>query len=146
VFAQRVAEELRGHTPGSLVYTVSTPDVVFLVAAQAGHVSNLEYGLSLFENRFGEYASVARIDPSAPDATKAPPAPRSLPKYHIDVFWSDEDGQWVANVPDVESCSAAGPTPQEAVDQVMTLLQRWFEAARDNGRFVPEPSYRSSVS
>jgi predicted RNase H-like HicB family nuclease len=128
------------------VYTVATEDVVFLVAAQASQVSNIEYGLGLFENRFGEYASVAKIEAAAPEAPQPSRGLRSMPKYHIDVFWSDEDERWVANVPDVESCTAVGQTPQEAVDQVMTLLQRWFEAARDNGRFVPEPSYRSSVS
>jgi len=146
VFAERIAEELRTHTPGATVYTVATQDVVFLVASQAAHVSNIEYGLGLFENRFGDYASVAKIEAPAVEAPQPKHGPRMLPKYHIDVFWSDENESWVANVPDVESCTAAGQTPQEALDQVMTLLQRWFEAARDNGRFVPEPSYRSTVS
>jgi predicted RNase H-like HicB family nuclease len=144
VFAERIAEELRGHAPGASVYTVATQDMVFLVAAQAGQVSNIEYGLGLFETRFGDYASVAKIEAAAPEAPQPSRVQRSMPKYHIDVFWSDEDERWVANVPDVESCTAAGQTPQEAVEQVMTMLQRWFEAARDNGRFVPEPSYRAA--
>jgi predicted RNase H-like HicB family nuclease len=145
-FASRTAEDLRGRTPGAALYTVATPDVLFLVASQAAHVSNIEYGLSLFEQRFGEYAGIAKIEPPSPALQPVARGPRALPKYHIDVFWSDQDGRWVASVPDVESCTAAGQTPQEALDQVMTLLQRWFEAARDNGRPVPEPSYRSSAS
>ena len=38
--------------------------------------------------------------------------------YHINVFWSEEDGAWVADVPDLEYCSAHGATPVEAVRQV----------------------------
>jgi hypothetical protein len=26
--------------------------------------------------------------------------------YHISVFWSDEDGCWIADVPDLPGCSA----------------------------------------
>jgi predicted RNase H-like HicB family nuclease len=145
-FAARIAEELGNHTPGSSVYTVATQDVVFLTAAQAGHAPNIEYGLSLFEERFADYASVAKIVAVEPNATPKAVVPSTMPKYHIDVFWSDEGGCWIADVPDVESCNAAGATPQDAVAEVMTMLQRWYEAARDNGRYVPEPSYRSSAS
>jgi predicted RNase H-like HicB family nuclease len=36
------------------------------------------------------------------------------PRYHINVFWSDEDSCWIADVPDLRYCSAHGDTPEEA--------------------------------
>ena len=42
----------------------------------------------------------------------------AMPHYAIIVFWSDEDGSWVADVPDLKSCSAFGDTPEEAVAEV----------------------------
>ena len=38
--------------------------------------------------------------------------------YPINLFWSDEDGSWVADVPDLKHCSAFGDTPEEAVREV----------------------------
>ena len=68
------------------------------------------------------------------------------PHYHIDVFWSDDDGCWIANVPDLRYCSAHGNTPAEAVAEAQVALSLWLEVARDEGLPVPEPRYRSPVS
>ena len=35
--------------------------------------------------------------------------------YHINVFWSEEDGAYIADIPDLEYCSAHGPTPEAAL-------------------------------
>ena len=35
--------------------------------------------------------------------------------YHINIFFSEEDGGYIADIPDLESCSAFGKTPQEAL-------------------------------
>lgn len=32
--------------------------------------------------------------------------------YHIDVFYSDTDQAWIADLPDLQFCSAQGPTPR----------------------------------
>jgi predicted RNase H-like HicB family nuclease len=66
--------------------------------------------------------------------------------YHIDIFWSDEDDCWVANVPDLGSCSAFGDTPAEAAAEAQIAMELWLETARDVGLTIPEPSYRSAVS
>jgi predicted RNase H-like HicB family nuclease len=42
------------------------------------------------------------------------------PKYHINLFWSETDGAWVAEMPDLHSCSAFGSTPAEALAEVAT--------------------------
>ncbi len=31
--------------------------------------------------------------------------------YHIDIFYSEEDGGYIADIPDLESCSGFGDTP-----------------------------------
>jgi hypothetical protein len=35
--------------------------------------------------------------------------------YHINIFWSDEDGGSIADIPDLEASSAFGANPQEAL-------------------------------
>lgn len=65
--------------------------------------------------------------------------------YHINVFWSEEDGSYVADIPDLESCSALGPTPQDAVAQVAIAREAWIHAAREAGKPVPQPSYRPLI-
>jgi predicted RNase H-like HicB family nuclease len=61
--------------------------------------------------------------------------------YAINVFWSEEDGSYVATVPDLEGCSAFGDTPEEAVRQVQVAKELWLEVAREDGESIPEPSY-----
>ena len=41
--------------------------------------------------------------------------------YHINVFYSDEDGGWIADIPDLVACSAVGKTPQEALREVVKV-------------------------
>ena len=60
--------------------------------------------------------------------------------YSINLFWSDEDGAWVADVPDLAYCSAVGDTPHEAVAEVEVAIQAWLEAAESTGRAIPLPS------
>jgi len=43
--------------------------------------------------------------------------------YHINVFYSDRDGGYIADIPDLKYCSAFGETPEEAVREV-TLAKR----------------------
>lgn len=62
--------------------------------------------------------------------------------YRIEVDWSAEDDAWIADVPDLPYCTAHGPTPDEAVAEVEVAMEAWLEAARSDGRPVPEPSSR----
>jgi predicted RNase H-like HicB family nuclease len=63
--------------------------------------------------------------------------------YPINVFWSNEDDAWVADVPDLEYCSATGDTPHEAVSEVEVAIEAWLEAARSTARSIPSPSVRA---
>jgi predicted RNase H-like HicB family nuclease len=62
--------------------------------------------------------------------------------YHINVFFSDEDNAYVADIPDLEACSALGATPQDALREVLQAKQAWLEAAQAAGRPIPTPKYR----
>ncbi len=65
--------------------------------------------------------------------------------YHINIFWSDEDGGYIADIPDLDSCSAFGATPAEALAEVERAKAAWIEAAREAGKPVPEPRYRPAA-
>jgi predicted RNase H-like HicB family nuclease len=64
------------------------------------------------------------------------------PRYHINVFWSDEDRRWIADVPDLRYCSAHGDTPEEAVAEARVATELWLETARETGVPIPEARYK----
>lgn len=65
--------------------------------------------------------------------------------YHISVFWSEEDAQWIADIPDLKGCSASGDTPEEAVREVQIAKKLWLDVAREDGDPIPEPRYRPAI-
>lgn len=65
--------------------------------------------------------------------------------YHINVFWSEEDEAYVADIPDLRYCSAFGDTPTEALAEVLVARDAWLAAARDNGLPIPVPKYRPLI-
>ena len=65
--------------------------------------------------------------------------------YHINIFFSDEDGGYVADIPDLEACSAFGNTPDEALAEVQKAKAAWLKAARAARKPVPAPRYRPAV-
>jgi predicted RNase H-like HicB family nuclease len=65
--------------------------------------------------------------------------------YHINVFYSDEDSAYVADIPDLEACSAFGSTAEGALAEVERAKQAWLAAARETGKQIPEPRYRPAI-
>jgi predicted RNase H-like HicB family nuclease len=65
--------------------------------------------------------------------------------YHINVFWSTEDKCWIADVPDLEHCSAHGATPIDAVREVGIAVEAWLAAAGEAGKTIPKPRYRPAI-
>jgi predicted RNase H-like HicB family nuclease len=65
--------------------------------------------------------------------------------YHINVFYSDQDGGYVADIPDLAACSAFGATPEQAVSAVTEARDAWLEAAKAAGKPIPPPRYRPAV-
>jgi predicted RNase H-like HicB family nuclease len=65
--------------------------------------------------------------------------------YHINVFYSDEDDGWIADIPDLVACSAFGKTPQEALREVVKVKRAWLEVAQAEHKPIPEPCYRPLI-
>jgi predicted RNase H-like HicB family nuclease len=57
--------------------------------------------------------------------------------YHVNVFYSDEDEGYIADIPDLPHCRAFGATPQEPLAEVLKA-----NAAR---KPVPAPSFRPAI-
>jgi len=65
--------------------------------------------------------------------------------YHVNIFYSEEDEGYIADIPDLEACSAFGATPAEALAEVELAKAVWLEAARAEGKLIPEPRYRPVI-
>jgi predicted RNase H-like HicB family nuclease len=65
--------------------------------------------------------------------------------YHINIFYSDEDGGYIADLPDLKACSAFGETPEEALAELELARAAWLEAAKAAGKPIPEPRYRPAI-
>ena len=65
--------------------------------------------------------------------------------YHINVFYSEEDEGYIADIPDLEHCSAFGSTPEEALKEVLKAKEAWLEAARAAKKPIPVPRYRPLI-
>jgi predicted RNase H-like HicB family nuclease len=67
------------------------------------------------------------------------------PHYHINLFWSDEDDVWIADVPDLPGCMTHGTTRAEAIKHAAEAIEGWIETAREAGFPIPEPRYRPAI-
>ncbi len=65
--------------------------------------------------------------------------------YHINIFYSEEDEGYIADIPDLKFCSAFGETPEEALREVQIAKAAWLEAARAEGKPIPLPKYRPVI-
>lgn len=65
--------------------------------------------------------------------------------YHINIFYSEEDGGYIADIPDLESCSTFGQTPEAALGKVKRAKAVWLEAAEREGKPIPMPRYRPII-
>ncbi len=65
--------------------------------------------------------------------------------YHINIFYSEDDEGYIADIPDLEMCSAFGETPAQALAEVETAKKLWLEAARTEKKPIPPPRYRPAI-
>ena len=65
--------------------------------------------------------------------------------YHINVFYSDEDEGYIADIPDLKFCSAFGKTPEEAMHEVQIAKALWLQTASDEHLPIPLPRYRPMI-
>jgi predicted RNase H-like HicB family nuclease len=65
--------------------------------------------------------------------------------YHINIFYSEDDGGYIADIPDLTYCSAFGKSPEEALLEVLKVKKAWIETAQEQGKTVPEPNYKPTI-
>ncbi len=68
-----------------------------------------------------------------------------MSEYHINLFRSDEDERWIADIPDLKFCSAHGATPDEALREVQIAKKAWLASAKAHKQRVPKPTYRPMI-
>jgi predicted RNase H-like HicB family nuclease len=57
--------------------------------------------------------------------------------YHINIFYSQEDEGYIADIPDLKYCSGLGLTEEEALQEVLKAKTAWLEAAEIEGKPIP---------
>ncbi len=65
--------------------------------------------------------------------------------YHINIFYSDEDDGYIADIPDLKFCSAFGKNPDEALQEVLIAKNAWLKSAKKNKKPIPPPRYRPMI-
>ncbi len=60
-------------------------------------------------------------------------------KYTIEIFYSKEDGGYIAIAPEHPGCSAFGKTEEEALKEIRVAVDLWLEAAKKENREIPKP-------
>ena len=65
--------------------------------------------------------------------------------YHINIFYSDEDEGYIADIPDLAMCSAFGASPAEALEMLEHAKHAWLEAAKAASKPIPEPRYKPAI-
>jgi predicted RNase H-like HicB family nuclease len=65
--------------------------------------------------------------------------------YHINIFYSEEDVGYIADIPDLRYCSAFGETPTEALAELEKAKTAWLDAAREGSKPIPPPKYRPAI-
>jgi predicted RNase H-like HicB family nuclease len=65
-----------------------------------------------------------------------------MDKYEIIIYWSEEDGVFVAEVPELPGCMAHGDSQGAALSNVREAIGLWLETAKEFGNPIPPPQGR----
>ena len=58
-------------------------------------------------------------------------------KYELIIYWSEDDKAYIVEVPELLGCMADGRTYNEAIQNVLIVIEEWIDTARELGRDVP---------
>lgn len=65
-----------------------------------------------------------------------------MDRYEIIIYWSTEDGAFIAEVPELPGCIAHGDTHEDTLANVKEAMRLWLDTAREFGDPIPEPRGR----
>ena len=66
--------------------------------------------------------------------------------YEMIIWWSNEDGAYVVDVPELPGCMAHGATRQSAIKNAEDAIKFWIKTAKDDGKEIPQPRGRLLVA
>jgi predicted RNase H-like HicB family nuclease len=66
-------------------------------------------------------------------------------KYSIEIFYSQEDGGYIALAPELPGCSAFGESEEEALKEIKIAIDLWLQTAEKEGRQIPQPLERAKA-
>jgi predicted RNase H-like HicB family nuclease len=93
-----------------------------------------------FESRLSRRQSAAVAEAGTIYGSRTKSGGWDLKDYHINIFYSEEDGGYIADIPDLEACSACGETPDKALHEVEIAKEVWLKAAKAAHKRVPPPT------
>ena len=59
-------------------------------------------------------------------------------KYEIILYWSKDDGAFVAEVSELPGCAAHGATAEAALAHCQEAIGLWLDTAKEFGRPIPD--------
>lgn len=68
-----------------------------------------------------------------------------IKEYHINIFYSNEDEGYIADILDLESCNAFGEAQEEAITEVLKAKKICIEAALENRIAILEVKYKPII-
>ena len=69
-----------------------------------------------------------------------------IPRYGMILWWSDEDGAFVVDVPELPGCMAHGATRAAAIENAEAAIVFWLKTANADGIPVPQTKGRLLVA
>jgi predicted RNase H-like HicB family nuclease len=68
-----------------------------------------------------------------------------MDKYEVIIYWSQDDGAFIAEVPELPGCMAHGATHEKALASIRKAMKLWITTAREFGHQVPRAKGRRLV-
>ncbi len=65
-----------------------------------------------------------------------------MDKYELIIYWSAEDGVYVAEAPELPGCMAHGESQEVALSNIREAIHLWLKTAAEYGDPIPEPKGR----
>ena len=69
----------------------------------------------------------------------------NIPRYHINIYWSEEEACYCADIPDLKHCTGQGDSPEEALEEVLEARDAWLDTCFSAGEPIPEARYRPTA-
>jgi len=69
-----------------------------------------------------------------------------IPKYKIDIYWSEEDECFISNIPELKNCKTHGKTYEEAAKMAHEAIVGYVEALIKAGLEPPIPISQQDFS